>query len=71
MSHRILDAQNKMDDAVRAFEGLSDLFREVDGKASFELLRPHCVSELICMVGDRFREARDELSATADEIFGR
>jgi hypothetical protein len=71
MSHRILDAQNKMDDAVRAFEGLSDLFREVDGKDSFEVLRPHGVAELMGMVGERIRTARDLLDATANEIFGR
>jgi hypothetical protein len=71
MSHRILDVQNKMDDAVRAFEGLNDLFREVDGKAQFESLRPGGVSELISLVGERFLEARDLLDATADEIFGR
>lgn len=71
MCQRILEAQDKMYDAVRAFDGLSDLFHEVDGKASFEVLRPHGVVELMDMVGERIRTARDLLDATANEIFGR
>ena len=73
MGHRILEAQDRMDDAVRAFDGLNDLFREVDAgnTDAFQVLRPHGVAELMGMVGERIRKARDLLDATADEIFGR
>ena len=73
MGHRILDAQNELDAAVAAFDGLRDLFNEpgLTGSDSFETLRPQGVAALISMVGDRFLCARKALDEAADEVFGR
>lgn len=70
---RILDVQDKLDDAVRAFDGLCDLFNEVEAARTdeFQVLRPHGVAELMRMVGGRFREARDMLDSVRGEIVAR
>lgn len=70
---RILDVQNKLDDAVRAFDGLCDLFNEVDASCTdgFQALRPHGVAELMRMVGGRFHDARDMLDSVRGEIVPR
>lgn len=73
MAEHLLDCQDELHGALRALEGLRDLFYEAQGpdKRQYNALGPDGCAELIDMVEKRFRRVDVLLDTVADEVFGR